>query len=262
MKNYLSLCIMSKNENEYLKENIQYHIKLGVDHFYIYDNGSDMPLKEDLADFKNVTVIDWDDSKISSHCRAFDDCLNKFNTMSRWIGFIDTDEFIVLNKKNSLKEFLKEYESYAGLGINWKCFGSSGHLEKQHSVIDSYTYAKDINDNIHIKSIVQCKWVKQTGGNPHCFIYKPGKFCVDEKKNRIPGPHNKNISYSEIQLNHYVTRSRADFLEKRMRGGGNDRSNKKLTEQFWNRFQGGVEDLNIHKLLQRLNENSTRNYNI
>ena len=252
MKNYLSLCIMSKNENEYLKENIEYHSKIGVDHFYIYDNGSKIPLKKDLNKYKNVTVIEWNDFKILSHCRAFDHCLKHRGSVSRWIGYIDTDEFLVLKKHNNIKTLLLKYHNYGGLGVNWKCFGSSGHINKQKSVIESYTLARNVGDNNHIKSIVQSKWAIGTNANPHEFKYKGNKFCVNEKCERIDGPCTDTTSHDLIQLNHYVTRSRADFLEKRQRGGGNDRSNTKLTEQFWNKFQGGEKDLNIHKLLQRI----------
>ena len=243
---------MSKNENEYLKENIEYHSALGVDHFYIYDNKSNVSLKKTLNNFPNVTVIEWDDENIGSHCRAFDNCLKNYGASSRWIGFIDTDEFLVLKKDICIKQFMKSYESYAALGVNWKCFGSSGHLRKQQSVTKSFIHSVDVNDNTHIKSIVQPKWTIRTNNNPHAFKYKGDKVCVNEKFKIITGPWNKPATHDLIQLNHYVTRSRQDFENKRKRGGGNIRSSKKLTEEFWDRFQNGIIDTSLLELKKKL----------
>ena len=37
---YLSLCLITKDEHLYLPEWLDWHRKLGVEHFYIYDNGT------------------------------------------------------------------------------------------------------------------------------------------------------------------------------------------------------------------------------
>ncbi|WP_369598480.1 glycosyltransferase family 2 protein, partial [uncultured Muribaculum sp.] len=36
----VSLCLIFKDEEPYLKEWIDYHILIGVDHFYLYNNNS------------------------------------------------------------------------------------------------------------------------------------------------------------------------------------------------------------------------------
>ena len=43
MSRYLSILCIIKNE-DYLEEFILYHYLLGVEHFYIYDNESDIPI--------------------------------------------------------------------------------------------------------------------------------------------------------------------------------------------------------------------------
>lgn len=40
MSNYLSICAVIKNEGPYLEEWIEFHRIQGVEHFYLYDNGS------------------------------------------------------------------------------------------------------------------------------------------------------------------------------------------------------------------------------
>ncbi|MDE5835564.1 MAG: glycosyltransferase family 2 protein, partial [Paramuribaculum sp.] len=38
---YLAVCAIAKNEGPYFKEWIDWHLSMGVEKFYIYDNGSD-----------------------------------------------------------------------------------------------------------------------------------------------------------------------------------------------------------------------------
>lgn len=254
---YIALCIMCRDDEKALIENIKYHQLIGVDHIIIYDNLSKSPLSRALADMPNVTVHLWQDCERGSQLRCYDSCLAKYRNEFKWIGFIDTDEFIVIKDgSTNIKDFLKPYEQYGGLGINWKCFGSSGHLKIQDSIIDNYEYAVDLSDNEHIKSIVNTKHVIGSWGNPHTFKYNTGYFCVNENEKRIVGVHNNAFSspssHNKIQLNHYVTRSREDFDAKVKRGGGNARHTRTLTEANWERFQGGRIDTSIKDFLKKV----------
>tara|TARA_R110000824_G_scaffold373665_1_gene564064 strand:+ start:116 stop:916 length:801 start_codon:yes stop_codon:yes gene_type:complete len=251
----IALCIICKDENEDLKENMEYHTLLGVDHFIIYDNNSQNPLYDDFKDYKNVTVHPWKMKETGQQQKCYMNCINQYKNKFRWIGFIDTDEFIVIkNGITDIKKFLVPYEKYGGLGIQWKCFGSSGHLERQKSTIKNYIHTSGTGDDQHIKSIVNPILVTDTL-NPHSFKYKKNFFCVNENMKRVPNAFNKPYTRDKIQLNHYVTRSREDFELKRKRGGGNTLNSKKLTEGFWNRFQNGTEETLIIDILYQLQKN-------
>ena len=61
----VALCIMSKNEQGYLQENIKHHLLLGIDTIIIYDNNSSPPLKN-IKWFKehpHLHIVDWNDTK-------------------------------------------------------------------------------------------------------------------------------------------------------------------------------------------------------
>lgn len=51
---------------------------------------------------------------------------------ARWLAFIDADEFFVPHDESwtTLPELLKKYETYGGLAVNWRLFGSSGHITR------------------------------------------------------------------------------------------------------------------------------------
>lgn len=254
-KYYLSLCCIVKDENDYLEEWINYHQKIGVEHFFIYDNGSKVPIRESIKTIgstSGITVIDIPGKNM--HVKAYQHCLNKFGKQSTWIGFIDLDEFIVPKTNNSnLSELLQEYESYGGLGVSWLIFGSNGHIEKQSGrQLENFTKRSDINflPNTHIKSIVQPRYVA-SAFKSHCFKYKEGYFCVNEHFSPIDGP-TADPSVDKIQLNHYYCRSLAEYHQKMERGISDTKRKRKLEEfHYHNDGSNQIEDTTILRILDK-----------
>ncbi|NMB53324.1 MAG: glycosyltransferase family 92 protein [Leptolinea sp.] len=219
---YLSLCLIAKDENIYLKEWLDYHILLGVEHFWIYDNDSTTPLEETIRDHVRkgwVTVNQIHGRAMQLY--AYDHCLQEYGRFSRWIGFIDTDEFIVPKTTPDIKEFLCSYEQYAGLGLNSLFFGAGGHETRPVcGQVAGYQIRapEELSKNRFIKSIVQPSRVVLPV-SPHSFLYKENDFCVNENKDRIDTQFFP-CNVRKIQLNHYYTRSTQEWKEKKQRGRG------------------------------------------
>ena len=117
---YCSICLIIRDENEYLEEWLRWHIGQGTEHFYIYDHDSKRPVKGFVEALgkeisEKVTVIEWKGKHKNAQPEAYKDCLNRFRGESRWIGFIDADEQVRVKTGQSLPEFLKGYEKYAGV---------------------------------------------------------------------------------------------------------------------------------------------------
>ena len=54
------LAAILKYEEPFLDEWIVYHRMLGIDHFYLYDDNPDFPLRDFLKPYKEfVTVVNW-----------------------------------------------------------------------------------------------------------------------------------------------------------------------------------------------------------
>jgi len=234
---YLTLCCIVKDENEYLEEWINYHRKIGVQHFYIYDNQSKKPVRQTLQKsglIKYVTV-----TRIFGKVKqlqAYNHCLKRFGNDSQWIGFIDIDEFIVPKRTDgNLIRFLNDYEKFGGLGINWLVFGSSGHLKRTNRpVMESYLLRakNDFHVHRHIKCIVQPKYVKQAAG-PHAFYFKDEYYCVNENYKII---HNSfsDVSISKIHINHYYCKSLEEYHDKLARGLADTGRRKRSLQEFYN----------------------------
>ncbi len=230
---YITLCLIAKDENSYLAEWLDYHILLGVEHFWIYDNDSTVPLEESIQPYiqKGWVTINKIHGK-GMQLFAYDHCLQTYGNLSRWIGFIDTDEFIVLKSSPNLLEFLKDYEKFGGMALNSMFFGDNKQQNRplcgQVAGYLMRTSPEFIRNRL-IKSIVQpartlfpiC---------PHTFMYSEGNFCVNEREHRVDDQFFP-VQISKIQLNHYYTRSKQELTEKIMRGRGD--GGKAYSDKNW-----------------------------
>lgn len=224
-KVYLSITAILKNEAPYIKEWIEYHKMLGADRFYLYDNESDDNLKDVLQPYINAGIVYYHliKGKGVQHS-AYRDAVYKYKDQTTWMAFIDIDEFILPVEKDSIPEFLKDYEKYSGVGINWVIFDSDDNIEKpkkHHGLVIANYFKIHSEDNIkvnrHIKTIANPREILSIG-NPHFFYYKNNKLAVDENKKNIYGPFTKYHHSNKIRINHYYCKSKEEYLRKISRG--------------------------------------------
>ena len=129
-EDYVSVACTVKNEGPYLKEWIEYHKIIGIDRFYIYDNDSTDDTKNVLEPYIKDGSVIYKFTRGRVMIPSYQDAILKAQTRSRWLALIDLDEFLVPNEKDNIKDFLKEFEAYPGVGINWVIFDSNGHETK------------------------------------------------------------------------------------------------------------------------------------
>ena len=187
---YLTICAIVKDEDPYLEEWIRYHQLLGVEHFYLFDNESRIPLRETLAPFiaEGLVDVEWVDGharQLGVYTRACrdhpDDC--------RWMAMIDIDEFLVPHRHESLRDLLELYEKFGGLAINWQVFGPSGHQTRPPGLqIAQFTKKMPIHSqsNQHVKTITQTDKVMFWRA-AHYPRYKAGHWSVNECGDRVDG---------------------------------------------------------------------------
>ncbi|MCF2447702.1 glycosyltransferase family 92 protein [Dyadobacter sp. CY345] len=254
---YLTICCIVKDENEYLKEWMNYHIKIGIEHFYIYDNESKIAVSETLKmlGLENYATVIKIYGK-AKQVTAYNDCLKRRSAFSQWIGFIDADEFIVpKSTSGDLPGFLKDFENVGGLGINWLVFGSSGYIKRTlRSQLRSFLKRSQASFpiNRHVKLIVQPRFVKRSIG-AHLFSYKKGHFAVNEHFSQITSSYS-DTSVDKIQINHYYCRSLEEYQDKVERGLADTSKRTRKMEDFHNhdREANAVEDRAILEILNRV----------
>ena len=92
LKYEISLCLIFKDEGRFLKEWLDYHLTVGVDHFYLYDNNSTDNYREVVRPYIDngvVTLIDWPYPQAQVKC--YQHCLETFCNETNWIVYIDAD---------------------------------------------------------------------------------------------------------------------------------------------------------------------------
>lgn len=138
-KNQLSVVAIVKNEGPYIREWIEHHINIGATNFYIYDNESKDDTKTILKQFarKGIVVYNHIPGR-GIQLVAYNDALNRYKMDTKYMGFIDVDEFIMPckigeNVPSLLDDFMLGNPFAGGIGINWRVNGSSGFKKKERS---------------------------------------------------------------------------------------------------------------------------------
>lgn len=231
---HTSIVLIAKDEERYIREWLEYHLEVGISHFYIYDNESTAEFKKVLDPYiqKGIVTYTWFPGNYVQ-MKAYDDALSRFKLDTKYMAFIDGDEFIVPMKEDSVAKEIdyiinrysnREYRvdwNAGGIGINWRCFGSSGHENIPDGlVIENYTNrAEDEWDNnAHIKTICNPRVAISFETNPHACSYKKGYFCISERGSYIPGAFFYDAPCNRIRINHYYTKSRQEYISKWHRG--------------------------------------------
>ncbi len=229
-KHHISLCIMFKDEAVYLREWLEYHLMVGVDHFYLYDNNSSDDFERVIGKYLDegvATLIHW--TKEHAQVEGYEDCIRRFQSESDWIGFIDVDEFLVPVEEESLVSFLDRFSNRASVLVYWRLFGSGGMLDRdtKRLVTEDFVVASEklyskgkcfFNSNFDYlfgsernKSMFHYLWTVSEGkAIPPVDVFNHTSYrnwYPKRKKEKVP-----------VQLNHYVLKSLEEHREKDKKG--------------------------------------------
>lgn len=243
--NKVSICAIFKDEAPYLREWIEFHRIVGVEHFYLYNNQSDDDFRSILAPYVEkgiVTLIEWPYPQ--AQMEAYWDCVARFRMETRWIGFIDLDEFVVPRKANNIYEILQPFEKNRPVVMfYWRVFGSSGRLDRSRNGLVTedfvccwpkhddlgkvfYNTAYDPMPEFHKNvSMHHTQWAKYSG-----IAFPPvnmdGNVCVGTR-------HMVDSLDFPVQINHYFTKSYREYCVTKQKRGDVMYSKNPHDEQYF-----------------------------
>lgn len=257
---YIALCLQACDENPHIREWVLYHHMIGVNKFYVFDDGSSVPMRGVLKDLIEAGLVEYtyyEELNGSSLERpgatvqdsVYNTCLHRYGSRHTWMGFIDADEFIILHDEMWLPGVLEEYTQYGGLVLYWKLFGSSGHVQRPaEGVLRSYTKCSlappEIRSNL--KTIARTDACKEVVIVHQCKYRKDGSvppFAVDVHGRRVDRSNAKTLARHDrqrVQLYHYITRSRQDWEVKVNRGPGTKNKRFKLSDFAAEDYSQGI----------------------
>ena len=244
----IALVAIAKDEDFYLQEWIDYHLKLGFDDIHIFQNNWRF---ENVIENEKVHFHIYDGKSFTNYTesneplwvkniqtKCYVDFAKKYYTEYEWAAFFDVDEFLVLKKTKDVKEFIKDYDNHNCLVINWAMFGDNGIKEFDKENTSTLRRFTKRQSSLHPQFKSICKLSPEMKHNNHWNA----ETWVDPNLNSGDSAFNYNASDDIAQLNHYYIRTYPEFLSKVERG--NACHGKKPLSTFEENNFNEIEDLN------------------
>ena len=249
----LSVAAIFKDEARFLGEWLHFHSGVGVDHFFLYDDASSdnfLPILRPWIEAGQVTLIDGSGMDQMS---AYNDCIRRFAETSRWIAFIDLDEFLFSPKSRDLKQIMGRYRDEAAVFVHWVLYGSSGHVSRPEGyVLDCYTHCLDLeaagaeqfDHGRPGKANYVTGWARDGKSivNPRCVVAMGAHLPRALKSGQVIDEHNgparrhgaaRAITCDWLRINHYWSKSIEDLEEKVLKGDIFNRSRPQRGLDRW-----------------------------
>ena len=249
----IAICAIARFENRYIKEWVDYHLSLGFDYIYLYDNNREG--EERIAsvlnvekEYKNRVIIVPYHHFSNDQCpqmRAYADCYER--NECEWIAFIDIDEFITLSPKSKLtniKQLLHKCSSYDAILLNWMTYGDNEKVFYEDAPVllrfpkpmpyrfSQYNMWGSHPINGHVKTIIRKDLNFRVNG-PHVF-YGPKTCCNGDGESVENIAYQPKITFKTAYIRHYVTKSLEEYIEGKMKRQAADQAQSiyNLTSYF------------------------------
>lgn len=238
----LAAIAVCKGEDRNIREWVEYHRIVGVQHFYIHDAATDNT-KKALEPYINQGIVSYfEEKRHPCQWEVYREHMFEKPVNEKWLAIMDIDEFFVPKKHKTLTEFLEDFDTKtcAGVGVGWTIFGSSKHIQRPEGLVtENFKMCVDYSKHQHdrwIKSIVRPNRLQGIVDDPHYFKPQANYLMVDPNKKPIRiSQHNWLYPQDSIQLNHYICKSKQDWWHKVARGSADKyhkdpKRNKKLKD--------------------------------
>jgi glycosyltransferase involved in cell wall biosynthesis len=244
----VGIVLFCKNESYDISHWISWHLSLGANRIFVFDDGSNDGTRKILK-----TIVSTD-KRVSIHStghrnhfadRQADVFLSALDLSCDealdWVGFIDTDEYIDLVRYRNFQDFFEQITDYNGIALSWKCYGSGGNLVRPNPIVfESYRnfLPSDRGENFAVKSFVRPDFVRKKYLNPHVFEIDGPYGNARNEPADLDGFMLAPPVWDAPYVRHYITRSLSHYLDK-ISQRPDLRERPDPLEFFW-QFQNGT----------------------
>tara|TARA_X000000368_G_scaffold112523_2_gene87766 strand:+ start:4647 stop:5675 length:1029 start_codon:yes stop_codon:yes gene_type:complete len=238
-ENEIILSTMVKNEDNYIKQWIKYHLNIGVNRVIIYDNVDindnlsyeSIEKKSNLTevlknyiDEKKVILIKWPylkrysrrgspNGQTTQQCHS----IQAFKK-ARLIGLFDIDEYVNIQKEKNIHNFFDDYikinncnlDNIGGFALKCKFFFNNNNLP--------------VNDFLFLNVLNCGDLIDTRNGNGKQFV-QPLNVNTFSIHNITNGKSKHLILNDVIYFNHYIFLNKPKNLHRRYKGGCNKLDN-------------------------------------
>lgn len=258
----VALALYVKNEYSDISGWISWHLSIGVDTIFIYDDysvdGTYNIIKAAEKKY-DIRVFRTDPNKYVDHDVRHGKCLESASKIAAdegfdWIGFLDADEYLLLSKNDNVKEFLDKFDRFDAVAINWCIYGSSGKVVRPRlPIVKTFTSRsrEEFPDNVLVKSFIRPDCFGKDYRNPHRYYSVPTEKYSDPSGNEVVwhDATNHNVCWDEARIMHFVCRSMEHFVTRIKR-----RLNIDLRDSssYWDHFnKNDVLDMSYSRFYDR-----------
>ena len=246
--NNSSILFTNARDEPNIAEWVAHHLLLGFNKIVIFDHLSTTPISSTIGTNFNgrLTIIPITGSG-NIKIKLMNDALDIASRENHdWMLYLDADEYVNLNRFNTIKEFLDYFKEADSIGINWLMFGTSGHISQPNGLLTENFTSSELYLDQHIKSFVRpISAVRSI--NPHYFIVSNQSRCYSGNGLRMQmGPFNRQImpfTRAPIYIAHYYTQSEEEHLR---------RKNRMLDDGSINKASGFPEIHNVYNKVPNL----------
>ena len=222
----LAICTMARNENLYIKEYVDYYLKLGFDHIFIFDDnfedGENISNVLKSSYNRQVTIYDYKKT-ISNQKVAYTLCYEMNKNDYDWIFMNDIDEYLVI-KNDSLKHYLSDikFKKCDFIKIHWVVARDNDLLHYDNRTLIERFKGPFLKD-IHIKTLCKGK-IKGLQFDIHTPSVSPYRKITCNNKGEIYKNKDilfqnvKNINIDRAYIIHFMYKSTEEFIYKYKRG--------------------------------------------
>lgn len=272
----LAIGCIFRDEADYLKEWIEYHLLAGVSHFYLYNNLSQDRYLEVLDPYIQSGIVELFDVPFEANdyydgaatfnflqVSCYQHAISQASDYNTWLAIIDSDEFICPVVDKSIPKALKRYSYAGGLALYWQIYGTSNvwELEDDELLIEKLLL-KAPNNGSHtfFKCIVRPKNAKCM--DPHYIV--PDKLPLVIPTHQTFSHSRKFDQYPVdiIRINHYHFRTESFYWNqkrKRRQQWGDNPTPEQARERI--DYHNSIYDPSILPFVKKLKKRLQKNLN-
>ena len=227
---YSAVILVIKDENRYLREWLDWHLALGFQHVYIYDNGEEDNVLDVVNSFseevrEKITGIDWRGHHMHIQEDAYTHFMENYKEDVRWGLFIDSDEFLRFTdgETTDVNDFLRAYEDFTEIwGYEVEYDANCQETYEECPVRERFGRQTDVREGFYWKNFIQVNRID--GFLMHYAYYDPKKH---------PMFKNEQSNQDLFVIDHYYTKSWEEWQWKIKERGGADPYYHKALQEFF-----------------------------
>lgn len=222
----LSIATLFRDSAFYLKEWIEFHLLVGVEHFYLGNHSSIdnyLSILQPYIDSNVVELINVNDNTTAHfeygvHIPFMNRAIKEMRYRTEWLALIDVDEFITpvfdkpvdqCNYSGKIYEILSKMKSsthdLGGVGLNWVCYGNAkiDKLRNTEFMMERLNMRSKLNDpiNHHLKCIVLTERVESYDVHKCVYLDQYKTYHMSGKS--VTTTHTDKPIVDQLRLTHY-----------------------------------------------------------